>query len=977
MLRQRLFRPTTLALLAVLTGAFLRFHLLGAVPPGLHYDFAANAILANSIAFEGWRGVFITAYTGKEVLFFYSAALVFKAIGSSIFALQFTAAVYGVLGIAACYFAARQLLWDEPDSAWTAAFAAAILSFTFMHLVWSRYGERATTEPFMQGLAVGFLFRGMRLLNREGAKEAKNKEREKTSALSANSAVNMALAGAFTGLAAYTYLAARLFPIPIAIALVVWVLQRFTRRPPPAELQASYTPLLAFALAAAIVFAPLGWFFIQHPEAFFTRVSQLTPRPGEGNLLLKGLTGAAGTIFLSGEPYDRFNIPGRPIFGPLLGLFFLLGLLLTLTRLLPSRRSLLSSLLSPPSSLFSSLPSLFLLASSLTFLLPTALSVHDVFPSNVRSMGLLPLLTIFPAIGLTAVGRWLPVVGRWSLVAGWWSLVVGRWRLAVSHYWSRITPHGSRVTPPASRAAPPAPRLTPHFSFFIIHCSFFTAALLFGTLSTGLAYFNQWANAPSLYYDNDTDLVNAARWLNRTDTRDLNIYLSAIHYRHPTVAYLARDYPAFRWFTGGNALALPPLSAEQTGEGRGGGALYVFPHSAPPPQEWIDQWTPAAAPLGPDGTPDFRAYRFDTPPLLPDFIPAAGNFGNLVALTGYRLAAPGVYDFRLQVLNPPDRPDYRLVADLVDSGGYHWAQGFNDSYFAEQWQTGETILMRIKIPIELGTPPGQYNLMMTIFSPGAAATLPNLTEAGDAAAYAAVGPVALPRGEPQSPMPPVASVGPLNLIGFDPPPAGVRPGEPLPFTLRWQAASPADTPLTVKLGETQLESGDPAHGTYPTRQWQLGEVVVDRHAPRVPRDTAPGEYSVTVNGYGIGRVTVAPVPRQFTAPRPDHPTAITFGDLFKLIGYDRDDSSITLHWQALAQTDTDYTLFVHVLGADGQVAAQYDSRGDTPTSLWVQGQYVSLTAPLTASGPVEVGWYVADTGRRLKTAQGSAAMLAP
>ncbi len=578
-------------------------------------------------------------------------------------------------------------------------------------------------------------------------------------------------------------------------------------------------------------------------------------------------------------------------------------------------------------------------------------------------MGLLPLLTIFPALGLTAVSRWSLVAGRRLLVAGRWSLVAGRGRLAVSHYWSRITRHVSRVTP--------------HSSLFIVHLSLFIAALFFGTLSTGLAYFNQWANAPSLYYDNDTDLVNAARWLNHADTRGLSVYLSAIHYRHPTVAYLARDYPAFRWFIGGNALALPPPSAEQTGEGRGGGALYVFPHSAPPPQEWIDQWTPTAAPLGPDGTPDFRAYRFDTPPPLPDFIPAAGNFGNLVALTGYHLAAPGVYDFRLQVLNPPDRPDYRLVADLVDSGGYHWAQGFNDSYFAEQWQTGETILMRIKIPIETGTPPGQYNLMMTIFSPGAATTLPNLTEAGDAAAYAAVGPVTLPRGEPQSPLPPVASVGPLNLIGFDPPPAGVRPGEPLPFTLRWQAASPADTPLTVKLGETQLESGDPAHGTYPTRQWQLGEVVVDRHAPRIPRDTAPGEYSVTVNGYGIGRVTVVSVPRQFTAPRPDHPTAVTFGDLFKLIGYDRNDTSITLHWQALAQTDTDYTLFVHVLGAGGQVAAQYDSRGDTPTSLWVQGEYVSLTAPLTASGPVEVGWYVADTGRRLRTARGSAAMLAP
>ncbi|MEK7787898.1 MAG: glycosyltransferase family 39 protein, partial [Chloroflexota bacterium] len=198
-----IYRSSSIVLLALLAGAFLRFHKLGEVPPGLHYDFAANAIIANGIAFEGWREVFITAYTGKEVLFFYTAGLIFKLVGSSIFALQFTAALYGILGIAACYFAARQLLWDQADSKWIAALAAAILSFTFMHLIWSRYGERAVTEPFVQGLAVGFLFRGLR-----------------RSRASKPPYADFILAGAFTGLAAYTYLAARLFPIPIVVTLL-------------------------------------------------------------------------------------------------------------------------------------------------------------------------------------------------------------------------------------------------------------------------------------------------------------------------------------------------------------------------------------------------------------------------------------------------------------------------------------------------------------------------------------------------------------------------------------------------------------------------------------------------------------------------------------------------------------------------------------------------------------------------------------
>ncbi|MBI5349785.1 MAG: hypothetical protein HZB77_10800, partial [Chloroflexi bacterium] len=123
-------RPLSFVILSLLLGAFLRFHQLGVVPPGLHYDFAANAIFANEIAFNNWREVFITAYTGKEVLFFYTAGFLFKLIGSSIFTLQLTAAIYGLLGIAAVYFAARQMFDDDPDAAWVAAFAAALLAFS-------------------------------------------------------------------------------------------------------------------------------------------------------------------------------------------------------------------------------------------------------------------------------------------------------------------------------------------------------------------------------------------------------------------------------------------------------------------------------------------------------------------------------------------------------------------------------------------------------------------------------------------------------------------------------------------------------------------------------------------------------------------------------------------------------------------------------------------------------------------------------
>jgi hypothetical protein len=901
-----------IVLLAILAGAFLRFHKLGEVPPGLHYDFAANAIIADGIAFEGWREVFITAYTGKEVLFFYTAGLIFKFAGSSIFALQFTAALYGILGIAACYFAARQLLWDDPDSKWIAALAAVILSFTFMHLVWSRYGERAVTEPFVQGLAVGFLFRG---LHRSRAPKPPYSD--------------FLLAGAFTGLAAYTYLAARLFPIPIAITLIAFLISeaRHPNHPttkPPSYLQARLAQFTIYFIAAALVFAPLGWFFVTHPETFLVRASQLTPKAGEGNLLIQGIAGALGMIFLSGEPYDRFNIPGRPIFGPLLGFFFIIGFLTILIKLFrPPREYGIRNtqysrltLARPPAGHVS----LFLLAYLFTFLLPTALSVHDIFPSNVRSMGLLPVLAVFPAIGIARASNWL--------------LVISNWR-------SKIRP------------------ITNYYLLITV----FT--LIFGTLTTYHSYFNLWATAPSLHYANDTDLVNAARWINTQDTSNTSVYFSAIHYRHPTVAYLARDFPSFRWFTGGQALAIPE-----------GLAVYVFPHSALPPEDWIAQWTPVHAPLGPDGTPDFRAYRFDSTPPLPDFIPASANFGNIVELTGYRLVSPGVVDFRLRILNPPDQPDYRLVADLVDVAGYHWAQGFNDSYFAEQWQTGETILMRIKIPIEIGTPPGNYQLLITVYSPTSNTNLP-----AGSAAYATLGPIPLPPTDPQPLADPLVVIGGLNLIQLDPPPTHARPGEPLPFTLRWQtqALITNNQLLITKLNGIEIESTSPVYGGYPTSQWRPGEIVIDRHAPRLPRDLPPGVYDVTVNDFLIGAVTVEKIERQFTPPVPSFLLVANFGNQFELIGYDLTDTSITLYWRTLKETDTDYTAFVHVLDADGQIIAQRDAQpqnGGYPTSLWVEGEYVADVIEIaTAGNSIEIGWYVAETGERLKTDEGDSLRL--
>lgn len=85
--------------------------------------------------------------------------------------------------------------------------------------------------------------------------------------------------------------------------------------------------------------------------------------------------------------------------------------------------------------------------------------------------------------------------------------------------------------------------------------------------------------------------------------------------------------------------------------------------------------------------------------------------------------------------------------------------------------------------------------------------------------------------------------------------------------------------------------------------------------------------------------------------------------------------TLTLHWRAMAQMDTSYTVFVHLARADGSILVQQDSKprnGAYPTTLWQAGEQVrdSYTLPVPPDTPpgnywIKAGLYVPDTGQRL------------
>ncbi|HYN88640.1 MAG TPA: hypothetical protein VER55_08920, partial [Ardenticatenaceae bacterium] len=93
-------------------------------------------------------------------------------------------------------------------------------------------------------------------------------------------------------------------------------------------------------------------------------------------------------------------------------------------------------------------------------------------------------------------------------------------------------------------------------------------------------------------------------------------------------------------------------------------------------------------------------------------------------------------------------------------------------------------------------------------------------------------------------------------------------------------------------------------------------------------------------------------------------------------GFEAGDTvSVRLFWRAEAAIERDYTVFVHLVGPDGELVAQRDQQplgGFFPTSYWSPGrvvpdEYQLVLPPDAPPGmyDLRVGMYDLESGRRL------------
>lgn len=328
----------------------LRVAALGRIPPGLYHDEAYNGLDALQVLAGRWS-IYFPANHGREPLYIYLAALPLALFGRTPAALRLAAAVVGTLTIPITILLARS--WFGKRVGWL---SGAVLAVTLWHVHLSRVAFRAVTMPLWAGLS---LLIGTWAWQRGGWKR-------------------WLAAGLTYGLGFYTYLPVRLTPL----ALFIWAAILAKR----GQVRKLWPGGAWFALGAVVAVLPLSAYAIGHWEVVMGRpgsVSVFNPTINQGDLpgtILRHLIRTLGMFFIRGDTIPRHNLPGRPVFDPVLGLAMIAGILRSAAQ---SRRRLAPA---------------FLLAWVGLMLVPTWLA--EDAPHFLRAVGVLPLAAVFPALGL-------------------------------------------------------------------------------------------------------------------------------------------------------------------------------------------------------------------------------------------------------------------------------------------------------------------------------------------------------------------------------------------------------------------------------------------------------------------------------------------------------------------------------------------------------------------------------------------------
>ncbi|HUZ69391.1 MAG TPA: glycosyltransferase family 39 protein [Candidatus Saccharimonadales bacterium] len=297
----------------------------------------------------GYHPVFFNSDGGREALYAYIVAGVFRVFGSSVLTLRGTAAALGVMGVIATYFAVRRFGRGPALLAmlWTAG--------SLWMIAVSRDGFRNIITVLVGAAALALLLRWGDRPSRGIA----------------------VLAGAAIALGFWTYQPLKLLPV-LTILWLLWIRARDRQR---------FSGVLATwrwaAVAFLVVAAPMIVTAITDTSGYFGRaasVSAIFAGAGSPDSYPVHVLRTVAMFLITGDPNERHDVHALPLLGPVLFVAFALGIWRCWRRRDDHGHALV-------------------LLGLVVFLLPPLLATEGFAPHFLRSLGLAPYVAACIGLG--------------------------------------------------------------------------------------------------------------------------------------------------------------------------------------------------------------------------------------------------------------------------------------------------------------------------------------------------------------------------------------------------------------------------------------------------------------------------------------------------------------------------------------------------------------------------------------------------
>lgn len=642
-------------LLILFIAAALRLYgLVTLSPPGLEHDEVAHWLINRDIL-AGNHAVYFTEAYGHEAGFHYFQTGFMVLLGDNALALRLPAAFVGLLLVAVTFALTRRLFGLQ-----TALLSAGLLAVLFWPVFYSRLALRAISLPLISSLSAYFWWRGWQMGSAQGAgREKPNptsswRVQPRWLILEKSSwRLYFIVAGILAGLSVYTYMAGRV--VPVFYVLFAGYLLLFHR----SAFRERQCGVLLFFLAFVLVAAPLAVYLLTNPGAE-ARISEVN-RPllslidGDLRAVSENVLKFLGMFGFRGDPLWRQNVALLPVFEPLIAVFFYIGLLISLWRWREPRY-------------------LFLMLWLLTAAIPSILTIDA--PSSIRIINALPVLTVFPVIGLQVI-----------------------------HFFRPLSTVSTKLSPKIGGKA-----LLILLSVFLV--------LYVGR--TTRAVFQTWPANEEVGFVWQKALTEAAAYLDvSSESGPVAVGGWTPHTMDPPTMRLTlqRDDLNLRYFEPTQSLIIPTDSGQSS--------RVVLPTDLPLDsalESLLLTWGASSQEIN-----SFTKYDlFDSPVLTPQF-PAQVTFGNQLAYLGYDLPTQDQLGANTngdhaslhlitywQVQEPADGRR-RLFLHLVDEDGNIVAQNDGLGAPAAHWRTGDIILQRLQL--DLPTTAGPYSLRLGVYDP--------------------------------------------------------------------------------------------------------------------------------------------------------------------------------------------------------------------------------------------------------------------